>query len=173
VVAALAAMTGVAQASIGGFSANDGTETGPGVNCTTLLDWSCLTSSQIVSTLDRPASTDLAFTGSGSTENDPNSWSIGPGSIGVAKDEVNANWSYSYTDSAFANNYLALGFNTGSGSGDTDIDFELNQALPSNTYTNPQNTSVICRQNGDILIAFDVQSGKGTATVNAYKWTWT
>jgi hypothetical protein len=56
----------VAQASVGGFSASDGTETGPGVNCTTLTDWSCLAASpvtapEIATTLDPSGSGDQAF----------------------------------------------------------------------------------------------------------------
>ena len=79
IVAALLAFAGAAQASIGGFSGGDGTEQGSGVNCTTLLDWSCLTSSQLVTTLDPSGAGDLAFAGT-SSENNPDGWSFAPAS---------------------------------------------------------------------------------------------
>lgn len=157
-----------AQASIGGFNGGDGTEAGG--NCTTTLDWKCLTSSQLVTTLDPAASSDLAFAGS-SNENNPDQWNIGVAGVSDPKDEINANWSYSFTNSTFTNNYFAFAFYRGSGNGDSDVDFELNQGVTK--YVNSQATSVICRTNGDLLLAFDVKSGASNGTVNMYKWAWT
>jgi hypothetical protein len=154
-----------AQASIGGFNGSDGTEMGG--NCTSTLDWSCLNAAQLVTT---PAS-GLAFAGSGSTENNPDSWVIAPGSVLTTKAAINTSWSYSFTNPTFTNNYFAFAFERGSGTGDSDVDFELNQN--PNKYANSQGTSVVCRTNGDILVAFDVQSGASNGSVNFYKWTWT
>jgi hypothetical protein len=127
----------------------------------------------LTTTLDPSGSSDLAFE-SGS-ENNPDGWVISsaPAASLDPKARIKANWSYSYADSSFAHNYLALSFYRASGSGNADIDFELNQNGPADVYTNSQGTSVVCRKNGDVLIAFQPQSSASTtAQVNIYKWQW-
>jgi hypothetical protein len=177
-VAVLLLMAGATQASIGtspSFSASDGTESGPnetGVNCTGVVDWSC-PGLRLATTLDPPAS-DAAFVPNTSTESNPDSWQFGSSSGLDPKADILANWSYGFTDPSFVTNYLALSFDRASGNGNSNVDFELNQSPPGDTYTNSNGTQVICRTDGDVLIAFDVQSTAAvkTTTPTVYEWKW-
>jgi hypothetical protein len=182
VVAALVAVLlltgGTAQASVGTnptFTASDGTQNGSnqsGVNCSSVVDWSC-PGLPFLATPD-PAANDVAFVPSTSTENNPDSWQFGSSSGLDPKADILANWSYSFTDPIFVNNYLALAFYRASGNGNSDVDFELNQNPPGDTYTNSHGTNVICRADGDVLIAFDVQSTAAVKTTapSVYEWNW-
>lgn len=166
-----AGASAAAQADVGGFNGGDGTQAG--ANCTTTLDWSCLSSSQLVTTLDPAGSSDLAFVGSGNVENNPDGWRIGPASSASIdpKDDIQGNWSYSFLDPSLTTNYVALAFYRSSGSGNANIDFELNQS--GSMYVNSQGTSVVCRTDGDVLVSFDVHSSASVGAVNFYQWEWT
>ena len=160
---------GVAQASVGGFSANDGTEGSPSA-CSTTLDWSCLGAGQVMTILDPSGTADVAF--ASGTEDNPDSWKFGPSSSLAAKDDIQANWSYAFADSSFAKNYLALAFKRVGGTGNSVVNFELGQNAPGDTYVNSNGTPVFCRANGDVRIAFDVQSTSQASTTVPKILTW-
>jgi hypothetical protein len=164
--AALAFAAPAAQANVGGFAGGDGTQTGG--NCSTLLDWSCLSSSQYVAMIPSGAS-DYMF-GSGSKEDLIDQWVISPAGSLPSKIDVQGVWSYSSTNAAHDTNFLDLAFNRLSGGGDSYLAFELNQS--SGKYTNGASSLITCRTDGDVIISFEISPGS-TVTVHTYKWKWT
>jgi hypothetical protein len=165
-LAALAFAAPAAQANVGGFEGGDGTETAG--NCSPVLDWSCLAPSQYVATIDPAAPADDVF--NSSHEGDIDQWQIGPGTVGTAKADVQAVWSYSSTNATHDTNYLDLAFKRAAGSGDSYVAFELNQSGAK--YVNHVGSWITCRTNGDAIISFEI-SPSSTPVVNVYKWTWT
>jgi hypothetical protein len=164
-LAVLACGVPAAQADVGGFQGGDGDQIS--ANCAAVLDWQCLSRSQLTSTLDPAGEGDLAFVGS-NKENEPDSWSMGTGNL-QAKSEVKATWSYSFADAGLTTNYLALGFKRASGTGDAYFGFELNQSNAK--YVNSAGTSVVCRTNGDVIISYEISPSSAVA-LKVYKWTW-
>lgn len=155
-----------AQANVGSFEGGDGDQTA--TSCATALDWQCLLPSQYVAAVDASAPTDDVFA-SGNKDNQPDSWLIGPGTVGTPKADLKAAWSYSSFDPTTGTNYLDLAFNRASGGGDSYVAFELNQS--SAKYTNSAGTAIVCRTNGDVAVSFDI-SPSSAVSVNIYKWMW-
>ena len=155
----------VALANVGGFAGGDGTQVAG--DCSTAIDWQCLSPSQFVSTLDPSGAGDVVF-GGGEKEDSPDQWTFTPGSATAKSDTLGA-WSYSFTNPTHDTNYLALAFNRG-GTGDSFFGFELNQS--ATPMVNSAGTSVVCPATGDVIVSFEIP-GSGSVALHVYKWSWT
>jgi hypothetical protein len=164
-LAALAFAAPAAQANVGGFAGGDGTQTAGG--CSSVLDWSCLSPSQMSTTIDPAAPNDNIFVGS-NKENDIDNWTLGLGTVSPQKADVQGVWSYSFTDPSRSHNYLALAFKRLAGMGDSYVALELNQK--NTKYVNTAGSSITCRTDGDVVITFQI-SPSTTTPVNIYKWS--
>jgi hypothetical protein len=164
-LALVACVAPAAYASVGGFEGGDGDQVS--ANCAAMLDWQCLSQSQLATSLDPSGESDLVFVGS-NKEDEPDSWSLGTGNV-QNKSEVKGTWSYSFADAGLTTNYLALGFKRASGTGDAYFGFELNQSNAK--YVNSAGTSVVCRTNGDVIISYEISPSSAVA-LKIYKWLW-
>jgi Domain of unknown function DUF11 len=125
---------------------------------------------------------DSAF-GGGNKETEPDNWFYSPQLDGVnpSKDNVFAAWAIPEDEGA-GGNFLNLAFYREDPNGDTFLTFELHQAPADDpatqninegvTWTNSQNTTIPCRQTGDVLVSYEVTPGGPTPVeVKLYKWT--
>src|SRR6266566_2498171 len=164
-LAVLACGSPAAYASVGAFEGGDGDQVS--ANCAAMLDWQCLSQSQLATSLDPSGESDLVFVGSNKEDN-PDAWRLGTGNV-QNKSEVKGTWSYSFADAGLTTNYLALGFTRASGTGDAYFGFELNQSNAK--YVNSAGASVVCRTNGDVIISYEISPSSAVA-LKIYKWAW-
>jgi hypothetical protein len=155
-VAALLALSAPAYATVGGYE-GDGNEVCDHGG----YDWSCLPAgATLTSAVDpAPGSTADDVFKDGDKEDTPDQWQFQPGGANGKTDILNL---WSTTRDGADGSYLLLGYHVASGSGSAYFSFELNQTRAR--WTNSLGTSVPCRTDGDILIAYT------SAGINVYRW---
>jgi hypothetical protein len=99
-------------------------------------------------------------------EQEPDSWTFQQDTVSPGKADVLGAWSL--TDPVSSNVFLYLSFFRAAAGGTTFYDFELNQL--TSTWTNSKGTVVPCRQDGDIIVSFELQGGAGDVGVQAWRW---
>jgi hypothetical protein len=95
----------------------------------------------------------------GGKEDDVSTWNVGPGSVGSGK--------YDVTQAYLANNqtHLFFGMEKRTNNGTTAFDFEFNQSDPLGTY-------IPDRQEGDVLLTFELQGSGNTGSAVAHYYIW-
>src|SRR3954453_22507038 len=87
---ALLAIPASASATVDNFEGGDGKQTAAMANCSTTVDWACLRSpAGLYRAIDDPTPDDVFVSGS---ENDPDSWKLGTGTVSPSKSDIQAAW---------------------------------------------------------------------------------
>ena len=117
---------------------------------------------------------DSAFVG-GDKESEPNQWSYQThldSPVTPGKDNLFSAWGISDLKPG-ANAYIYLSFFREKPTGDTYITFELNRAGANVRWVNATGTPVPCRQDGDLLISYEVNPSNDGDDVDLIVYEWT
>ncbi|HEX2085816.1 MAG TPA: SdrD B-like domain-containing protein [Solirubrobacteraceae bacterium] len=128
------------------------------------FDWQAAVAAGAVK--ESPDANDDCFVG-GVKELTPDQWAFNRSAGGCTPGKSNLRVAYAHPESTASTTFGHFAFFRNDITGNTFLTFELNQAATS--WTNATGTTIPCRNNGDLLISFEV--GGSTLTTSLYRWT--
>jgi protocatechuate 3,4-dioxygenase beta subunit len=143
------------------YDSGDGDE----VNGTN-LDWQVAQSSNFVTSSVDNNAVDNCFVG-GTKEDTPDDWAFNTSSGGCTPGKSNVLGGWVNPESVSSTSFAHMAFYRAATTGNSFLTFELNQS-PA-TWVNSTGTTIPCRNNGDLLLSYEV--GGSGVTLAVYKWT--